>query len=170
VVEMIDPASVWIHVRFDQLQSAGLRAGLPAAIVLRSRAGQALAGRVLRVEPLADAVTEETLAKVVLDAAPEPLPPIGELAEVTVALPELPPRPVVPNASVQRVDGRLGVWVLEDGSPRFAPVHFGAADLEGRLQVLEGLRPGDMVVVHSQRALEPRSRVEVVERVPGAAT
>lgn len=168
VVEIIDPASLWINVRFDQLRVSGLRAGLPVRIALRSRAGKALAGRVLRVEPLADAVTEETLAKVAFDSLPE-LPPLGELAEVTIELPEIPAAPVVPNASIQRADGRLGVWLVEDGALRFAPVKTGATDLEGRVQILDGIEPGARVVVYSQRALDSRSRVKIVERLPGVS-
>lgn len=103
VVEVIDPASLWINVRFDQLRVSGLRAGLPVQIVLRSQEGIRFAGRVLRLEPMADAVTEETLAKVIFDALPKRLPPVGELAEVTVAMSALPETPVLPNASVQRV-------------------------------------------------------------------
>jgi RND family efflux transporter MFP subunit len=168
VVELIDPATVWINVRFDQLRASGLRAGLPARIALRSRSGDPIAGRVLRVEPLADAVTEELLAKVSFEALPHPLPAVGELAEVTVALPLSPPAPVVASASVTRVDGRLGVWALDGGELRFTPVKAGASDLEGRVQVVEGLRGGEHVVVYSQRALRSHSRVAVVERLPGA--
>jgi HlyD family secretion protein len=40
VVELIDPASLWINVRFDQLSAAGLATALPARIVLRSRAAR----------------------------------------------------------------------------------------------------------------------------------
>lgn len=167
VVEVIDPASLWVNVRFDQLGASGLRAGLPVRIVLRSQGGPALAGRVARVEPLADAVTEETLAKVVFDSLPEPPPPVGETAEITVALPALTPAPVVPNASVKRVDGRLGVWLLKDDDLRFAPVTAGATDLEGRVQILEGLTAGERIVVYAPRALTPRSRIKVVERLPG---
>lgn len=166
VVEVIDPTSLWINVRFDQMRAAGLRAGLPAQIVLRSQAGRAIAGQVLRVEPVADTVTEETLAKVIFDTIPEPLPPIGELVEVTVALPALPAAPVVPNASVQRVGGELGVWLFEDGALRFAPIKIGAIDLDGRVQVLDGLEPGARVVVHSQRSLGAHTRVKLVERLP----
>lgn len=169
VVELIDPATVWINVRFDQLRAAGLRAGLPARIALRSRTGVPVAGRVLRVEPLADAVTEELLAKVSFDALPEPLPAVGELAEVTVALPKSPPAPVVANASVKRVEGQLGVWELDGGELRFTPVRTGANDLEGWVQVVDGLRGGEHVVVYSQRALRARSRIAVVERLPGVA-
>jgi RND family efflux transporter MFP subunit len=169
VVEMVDPQSLWINVRFDQLRSSGLRAGLPASIGLRSHAARAIAGQVLRVEPLADAVTEEALAKVVFNALPEPLPPVGELAEVTVELAALPSAPVVPNASITRVGGRLGVWLLKHGKLRFTPVKVGATDLEGRVQVLDGVKPGERVVVYSQRALKSRDRVKVFERLPGVS-
>jgi len=167
VVELIDPQSLWINVRFDQLRAAGLRAGLPAQIVLRSQGEKFLTGKVLRVEPRADAVTEETLAKVVFDTLPDPLPPIGELAEVTVALTPLPARPVVLNASVQRVDGQLGVWVINDGSLHFTPVKIGVTDLDGQVQITEGLQPGAQVVVYSQRTLTAHSRINVVDQLPG---
>lgn len=169
VIEIIDPASLWINVRFDQLRTSGLRAGLPVQIVLRSRAGQKLTGRVLRVEPLADVVTEENLAKVVFDMLPEPLPPLGELAEVTVALPELPPALILPSASVQRVDGQLGVWLIRDGAPHFAPVKVGAADLDGRVQVLDGVEVGEQVVLYRHRAIDGGSRIKIVERLPGVS-
>lgn len=169
VVEIIDPASLWINLRFDQLRTSGLHAGLPAQISLRSRAGQTLAGRVLRVEPLADVVTEESLAKVVFDILPEPLPPLGELAEVTIALPKMSAAPVVSNASVQRVGGQLGVWLIRDGTPHFAPVKLGAADLDGQVQIVEGVQAGELVVVYSHRAIDGRSRIKVVERLPGVS-
>jgi HlyD family secretion protein len=169
VVEMVDPKSLWVNVRFDQLSSAGLRAGLPVRIVLRSRSRQRLAGHVLWVDPLADSVTEETLAKVVFDRIPQPLPPLGELAEATVALPAVPAAPVIPNASIQRIDGEMGVWRVKDGSLRFVPVKFGARDLSGRVQVLEGLEVGEQVVDYSQRALTAHSRIRVVRRIPGVS-
>ena len=169
VVEVIDPASLWINVRFDQLRVSGLSARLPVHIVLRSQDGLRLAGRVLRVEPMADSVTEETLAKVMFDTLPERLPPVGELAEVTVAMPALSATPVAPNASVQRVAGRLGVWLLEKDNLRFMPIKVGATDLDGRVQILEGLKAGERVVVYSQRALGSRSRVKIVERLEGVS-
>lgn len=170
VVEMIDPESLWLNVRFDQLSASGLRAALPATIALRSRADQSLAGQVLRIEPLADAVTEEILAKVMFSPLPQPLPSVGELAEVTVALPQLASMPVVPNAAIHRLDGLLGVWVLEKNDLRFTPVKLGATDLEGLVQIAEGLQGGEQVVLYSQRALTPRSRIKVVDRLPGAGS
>jgi len=118
---------------------------------------------------LADAITEETLAKVVFDRIPEPKPPIGELAEVTVTLPPLAVSPVIPNAAIRRVDGRQGVWQVEEGRLVYTTISLGIADLEGHVQVREGLNAGDQVVVYSENALNRHKRIEVVDHVPGVA-
>ena len=162
IIEMINPRSLWIYVRFDQLQSAGLKAALPARITLRSQPGQSFSGMVKRVEPLADRITEEILAKVLFTVVPEPLPPVGELCEVSVSLPPLPPLPVVPNASVHRVDGRLGVWIVEHSGLRFVEVRTGMADRDGNLQILGGLQAGARVVVYSKSALHAGSRISII--------
>jgi len=167
VIQVIDPKSLWVNARFNQIGSSGLAPGLPARIVLRSDSGRALEGRVLRVEPLADAVTEETLAKVTFDTDHDAARSVGELAEVTVALPAVDAAPVVPNASVQRVDGKTGVWTIDDGDLRFAEAKIGATGVDGLVQVTEGLEAGQKVVVYSQKALGPKSRVKVVERIAG---
>ena len=168
VVEIIDPASIWVNVRFDQLQAGGLTKGLRAVTVLRSRAAERLPGKVARVEPLADAVTQEILAKVELEQLPEPLPPLGELAEVTVNLPALVSSPVIPNAAIRRINGQVGVWVLDDGQHFFAPIEIGATDLDGWVQATEGLNNGDEIVLYSKQDLTSRSRLKVVDQLLGA--
>lgn len=165
VVELIDPKSIWINVRFNQLQSNGLTNDLPATIVLRSRASQPASGRVERIELLADSVTEETLAKVVFDQLPAPLPPIGELAEVTVLLPQLAAAPVLPNAAIKRLNGERGVWRVVDDSLQFTAVEIGISDLDGRVQITEGLELGDTVVLYSQKELNANSRIDIVEQL-----
>ncbi len=169
VIEVFDPASVWVDVRFDQISAEGLAPGLPAQVTLRSRRSQAIAGRVLRIEPRADAVTEETLAKVVFANVPSSLPPLGELAEITVQLPAQPSGPVIANASIRTVDGRRGVWKLVGDDLTFTPVTLGRSDLDGRVQVTQGLTSGDRVVLYSEKALTARSRIHIVERLHGVA-
>ena len=163
VIEMIDPKSLWINARFDQIAAGGLRKGLSAKIALRSHDGAGIPGKVSRVEVLADSVTEENLGKVAFDSLPEPLPPIGELAEVTIALPKLSASPVVPNASIQNISGKVGVWKVEDGKIHFVPVRVGASDLDGSVQVLGGLQVGDQVVAHSASRLAGTSRVHITD-------
>lgn len=166
VVRLVDPASLWVKVRFDQGRSGGLAAGLRAAIVLRSSPAQPLLGRVARVEAVSDSITEERVAQVGFDNLPAGVS-IGELAEVTVNLPATAPALVVPNASLQRQGGQTGVWLAEGAALRFAPVRLGQAGLDGRVQVLEGLSAGDAVVVYSEKELGAGNRIKVVDRLAG---
>lgn len=169
VIELIDPHSLWINTRFDQLGAQGLAAGLPAQVTLRSRSGQTWAAQVLWVEPLADAVTEETLAKVVFKTLPQPLPPLGELAQVTVALSPTTALPVVPNAAIRQVNGVRGVWQLVDSKLHFVAVELGASDLNGNVQVRKGVKSGDRVVVYSENTLSAHSHIHVVDRIAGVS-
>jgi HlyD family secretion protein len=170
VLRLIDPASLWVRMRVDQGRSAGLATGLKASVVLRSQPHAALQGQVARVEMLADAVTEERLAQIAFATTPAVPVSVGELAEVELQLPETAAALLLPNASIQRLQGQTGVWRLSDGKPAFTPVRLGTSSLDGRVQVLEGLKSGDSIVVYSQKALTEGARVQVVDAlVKGSA-
>ena len=172
VLRLMDPASLWVKMRVDQGRSGGLAVGLPASVVLRSQPQNPLTGQVARVELLADSVTEERIAQVTLDAPANGATlaaSVGELAEVTLQLPTSSPTLLVPNASIQHQQGQAGVWRLEDGKPVYAAVRLGASSLQGQVQVLDGLKGGDVVVVYSQKAVLPGARVQVVDALVKAS-
>ena len=162
VLRLIDPASLWVKLRVDQGRSNGLAPGLKASIVLRSQPHAPVAGQVARVELLADSVTEERMAQVSFDSTAV-RPAVGELAEVTLQLPQTAPALLIPNASIQRQSSQTGVWRLDGGALAFAPVRLGQHSLNGQVQVLDGLKAGDSVVLYSEKALSPGSHVQVVE-------
>ena len=166
VVRLLDPASLWIKLRVDQGRSEGLKPGLKAKIVLRSQPRKSLDGHVARVELLADAVTEERIAQVVFAAPSTAMSvssSVGELAEVELQLTETAAAPVVPNAAIQHQQGSVGVWRIENGKPHFVPVQLGASSLGGLVQVLEGLKAGDNIIVYSQKAVAPGARIQIVD-------
>ena len=168
VIEIMDPDSLWINTRFDQINATGLTQGQPAEIVLRSRRGQPLEGIVTRVEPLADAVTEEMLAKVSFTQTPQQLPPIGELAEVTIKLSGQPQTIAIPNAALRRNGSQPIVWKVVAGNLQSTPVTLGVSDLDGNVQVLDGLAEGDEIVVYSDAELKADSPIRVVADIAGA--
>ena len=94
--------------------------------------------------------------------------PIPQLAALE-RLPALPESPTIPNAALRTVAGQRGVWKITDGALAFAPVRLGRADLDGQVQVLDGLAVGDSIVLYSEKALTTKSRVHVVERIAGVA-
>jgi HlyD family secretion protein len=164
---VIDPASVWVRVRIDQGKAAGIAPGQSARIVLRSRRGEALPGKVVRIELQADPVTEERLVDVAFDRPPAGWS-IGELAEVTIELPKVDVGLFVPSQAVQRLGTQTGVWRVDGGRARFVPVKSGTSTLDGATQILEGLAAGDAVVAYSQQALVPDMRVRAVTRLASA--
>jgi len=168
VLKLVQPDSLWVTVRLDQGRSAGLQAGLPAEITLRSNPRKPLAGKVVRVEPISDSVTEERIAQVAFDLAPQGVS-TGEMAEVTLHLPAISDTLLIPNASLRYRGAQAGVWLREDGHLRFAPVKTGAEDPDGKVQIIEGLKASDEIVVYSERDLDDDSRIKVVSSLIGKA-
>ena len=164
VVQVIDPATLWIKARIDQGQAGGVRAGQPAEIVLRSDATRAHRGEVQRIDWVSDAVTEERIVNVGFAARPEGVS-VGELVEVTIRTAELADVRSVPAAALKRLDRQDGVWQYADGRVAFRPVKAGITTLDGRSQLLDGPGVGDEVVVHSEAALSPDTRVKVVTAI-----
>ena len=166
VLRVIEPSSLWVKVRLDQARSTGLTAGLPAQVVLRSNPGRPIAGKVARVEAVSDSVTEERVAQVSFDQAPAGLS-VGELAEVTLSLPATALAVLLPNAAIKRLQAQVGVWVIDGGDLHFTPVRIGQTSLDGQVQVLDGVKPGATVVVHSEKDVGVHSRITVVQLLAG---
>jgi len=145
-----------------------VRAGQAAEIVLRSDPGRKFPGKVERVDWVSDAVTEERIVNVAFVHRPEALP-VGELVEVTIRTADLAGVRSVPAAAVKRVDRQEGVWQVAAGRVAFRPVRVGITTLDGRTEIVDGLKAGDEVVVHSERALQPDTRVRVVPAIVDAA-
>lgn len=167
VIQVVEPATLWVRSRIDQGQASGIREGLPAEIVLRAEPGRAWRGEVRRVDLVSDAVTEERIVNVDFADRP-PAMSIGDLVEVTIRTAQVAGAVSVPSAAVKRVDRREGVWQVSGDGVAFRALRIGLATLDGRSQVLEGLAEGDEVIVHSEKALAPGARVRTVAAIAGA--
>ena len=164
VVKLIAPDSLWVKVRLDQGRSRGLAAGQAASIALRSNPGMHLTGKVIRIEPVSDSVTEERITLVAFDQIPLGLS-IGEMAEVTVQTAVNQSGLTLPNAAIKQTPQGAGVWKLQEGKPALVAIKLGSSSLDGWVQVLDGIGPGDEIIVHSERELSEGSRVKVVEQL-----
>ena len=160
VFRLVDPSTLWIRTRIDQARFYGISVGQPADIVLRSRPNQILPGKVARLEVQADNVTEERFVAVAFNESPGTLP-LGELAEVSIHFPEVADAVVVPAAAVKKQGKQPGVWLVEAGRLRFQPVETGAQSLDGKVRIMSGLNPGDIVAVYSQQLLQDGMKVRV---------
>ena len=168
VVKLIEPGSLWIKARFDQGRSGGLVAGLTADITLRSNAATPVPGKVVRVELQGDSVTEERIALITPDTLPRGVA-VGELAEVTLKLPTTGRAVLVHNAAIKRIQGQTGVWIQDEAGLRFAPIRTGLNSLDGQVQVLDGVKAGERVLVYSEKNIDAHSRIQVVQSLVKSA-
>ena len=166
VLRVVEPESLWVKARLDQGRSRGLAVGQAAEIVLRSHASTPLAGKVARIEPLSDSVTEERIAQITFERIPEGLS-VGEMTEVTVNTGAAKSGLQLPNAAIKQMPQGSGVWKLKDGKPSLTPVKLGSTSLDGNVQILDGLAAGDEVVIYSERELNESARIKVVSQLVG---
>ncbi|MBU0655636.1 MAG: efflux RND transporter periplasmic adaptor subunit [Gammaproteobacteria bacterium] len=165
VLTLADPQSYWVKARIDQSQALGLQAGQTASITLRSAPHQVLSGKLVRIEPLSDSVTEERIVGIAFTPVPAALSS-GELAEVTLQTGQKADALVIPNAAIQQQAGQPGVWKINpDNSPQFTPVQTGIHSLDGQVEILSGLQADDTIVVYTSKALRADSKVKVVEQL-----
>lgn len=166
VLRLVGPDSLWVRARLDQGRSRGLAVGQAAEIVLRSHASTLLPGKVARIEPVSDSVTEERIAQIEFERLPEGLS-VGEMTEVTVKTGVAQSGLLLPNAAIKQMPQGSGVWKLKDGKPSLTPVKLGSTSLDGNVQILDGLAAGDEVVIHSERDLNDGARIKVVSQLVG---
>ena len=166
VLEVVDHGSLWVRTRLDQRNSGALALGQRAEIRLRTRPDRPLAGRVARLELVADDLTEERWVDIAFETIPEGLA-LGTLANVTVELPTVESVLWIPAAALRWIDGRQGVWLYESGKAKFQPVEIGVRTLDGRVEIRDGLQAGQEVIVHSKRRL--REGLEL-DKAPQAST
>lgn len=165
VLTLADPQSYWVKARIDQSQAHGLQVGQAASITLRSAPQQALPGKLVRIEPLSDSVTEERIVGIAFTPVPAALSS-GELAEVTLQTGKKDSALVIPNAAIQQQTGQSGVWKLNpDNSLQFIPVQTGIHSLDGQVEILSGLQADDTIVVYTSKALSTDSKIKVVAQL-----
>lgn len=162
VVELVDPASLWVSAHIDQRQAGWVREGQPVDIVLRSQPQTLHPGRVSRLDWISDAVTEERKLHISFDNL-ETAPSLGELVEVTVHQQPIEHATWLPAGAIRRGEGNTVVWAVGTEGVEFHPVKSGITTLDGKTQLLSELPPNLAIIVHTQQPLGEGDQVRVVD-------
>jgi hypothetical protein len=156
VLKIADLRSAWVTVHVDERESGPLRAGDAAGIAVRSQPGTTLPGRVARVRRESDQVTEQLAVDLTFIAPPDRLT-LGEQAEATIRPTGRRDAVTMPLAALVRTPAGSGAAVVEASRLRLRPVKTGLTDGREWIEVLEGLRPGERVVLAPGKLAEPAS-------------
>jgi len=150
---LVDPSTIWVQGYVDERLAGDISLGQKAEIVLRSRPGERLPGRVARIEIQSDPVNEERLVEVAFDTIPSDIH-LAEQAEVFIVTGILPRAVLVPQTAVTGLGGGVGiVWTVEQGRLAQRRVSFGPELVDGRLPIVAGLPDGADVVLAPQAGL-----------------
>jgi membrane fusion protein, copper/silver efflux system len=146
---LADLSQVWILVAVPEAQAGWVAAGKPAEARLRALPGRVFEGRVDYVYPLLDAETRTLQLRLVFDNPDGALKP-GMYAEATVFGGARREVTLVPTEAVIR-SGERSVVIVAEATGRYRPVEVRiGAERAGESEVLEGLAPGQQVVVSGQ--------------------
>jgi RND family efflux transporter MFP subunit len=167
LLTVIDPTSLYTKVSVSELMLPRLQVGDPVEVrvdALSGRADQAYPGRVGRIHPVVDPRTRQGVVEVEFDQVPEGAVS-GQLCRVRLSTPESR-RLVMPFAALRRDQEGEFAFAVENGKAVVKRVRTGLR-LEQRIEILDGLAPGDRVVVRGFLDLSPGKAVSIVAPPPG---
>ncbi len=147
ILEIVDPASVWVKTYIDEKISGRIQVGQKATIKLRS-SSEELGGKVARIVSQSDAVTQEREVDVAFDKLPIPFY-INEQAEVKIAAQHYSDVVKVSAKALTYYNEKRGVWVSKDGKAHFVPVQIVA---RGEKEVaIAGIDAGTELLLASEK-------------------
>ena len=120
-----------------------------------------LEGRVREIAPMADQTTRTYRVRISLVNPPADLK-LGMTASVTAASAQRAGTAVsVPLSAIYQIGDAPNVWVVKDDAAVLRPVQVGAFG-DGKIQILSGLNPGDVLVTAGVHKLQAGQRVRTI--------
>ncbi len=159
---LVDPSRLLARVHVPAKEFRDLRTDQPVDLVLDSN-GDVLRGRIDLVSPIVDPASGTIKVTVEVRNPPATARP-GDFAEIRVVTESRAGATLVPKAAVITDRGERVVFVATDSTAERRVVQVGFED-DTNAQVVDGLRPGEPVVVQGQRSLKHGQRVRLLEKV-----
>jgi Cu(I)/Ag(I) efflux system membrane fusion protein len=164
---IVDFSSVWVVVEVPEAQGASLRPGLQAVVSVQTLPDKTFAGRVDFIYPELNTQTRTLKARVQLANPRLELKP-GMFANVSLVSGARKVLAVPTEAVIQT--GTRSVVVVMDGERFRAATVKSGAEMGGRTEILEGLRPGERVVASGQFLIDSEASLKgALDRLGGPA-
>jgi len=164
LVDLIDPASLYVDTSVPLSQLSLVKPGMAATVTTPFRPGVEFPARIAAILPSFDATSATSSARTDL-IGPERIVEAGAPVEVRVETANAPDAIVVPAAALFQDEGldRYHVFVIgADGRAHRTDVKVGLRDRD-RVQVTDGIKPGDLVVTSGGYALSDGLGVRVAQ-------
>ncbi len=168
-----DVSTLVTRVLVSELDVGALRAGQTVAMSVDALPGERFQGRIRRIFPSADSSTRMVPVEVAISGSAASRLRPGYTARSTFQLDERKDAVLVPARAVLGTTGARSVFVVIDGKAVRRGVRVGP-EVEGLVEVLEGIQTGDSVIVTGATEVREGATVRIVEPLapdvtPGAA-
>jgi multidrug efflux pump subunit AcrA (membrane-fusion protein) len=164
LVDLIDPASLYIDTSVPISQLSLVRPGMAAIVTTPFRPGVVFPARIAAILPGFDATSASSSVRTDF-TGPERIAQAGAPVEVRVETASAPDAIVVPTAALFQDQGvdKYHVFVIgSDGRAHRTDIKVGLRDGE-RVQVTDGIKVGDLVVTSGGYALSDGLGVRVAQ-------
>jgi Cu(I)/Ag(I) efflux system membrane fusion protein len=154
-----DLSHIWVIATVYEYQSEQIKVGQEATMTLTYLAGEEFTGKILYIYPYLDEQTRQINVRLDFANPKLSLKP-GMYATVVFQGTKTSNRVLVSRSAV--IDtGERQVAFVSLGQGRFEPrvVHMGAETDDGKVQILDGLKPGELVVTSGQFLIDSEARM-----------
>jgi membrane fusion protein, multidrug efflux system len=149
------------RVQVSELEVRSLTTGAPVTLTVDALPGEHVTGRIRRVFPAADSATRLVPVEVALSGRELARLRPGYTVRATFRLDTRNDALMIPSRAVSGAAGARSVFIVRDGKTERRTVRVGQ-DVDGRMEVLEGLAFGDTVVVSGTTMLREGAPVRIV--------
>lgn len=165
-VTSYDPLLAVLHVPEREL--AVLRKGLGVSMVVDAWPGNSFNGEVIRISPVVDPNTGTFRVTAQIRDHEDKLKP-GLFGRVEILYDLHEDVPIIPRSAVITEDDQSHVFVVREGAASRQAVSLGY-ERDGRVEVLNGVAAGELVVTAGKGSLSDGARVEIIaaDAPPGA--
>ncbi len=166
LVEVYDPSNLVIQAAVPERYSAGIRNGMVLRAQLDAIPDSVFQARIVRIYPFLDDRMRTRTIEVGI-ATDVPILP-GMFARLQLPITSVDSATVVPNQSVLILpSGAASVFVIDADTAVQRIVELGI-EQENRVEVVSGVRPGELVVVSGNEKLKPGTGVRLIRSDTGS--
>lgn len=147
LVRLADVSRWRVEAEIDELDVGKVSPGQEARITFDAFPGREFEGRIRKIEPAPAEIRGSVIYKAIVDFTPGDLPVrVGLSANVGIVAGRKEGVLLIPLEAVRDVAGGKAVRVLHEGKVEYRRVTLGLSDGR-RVEVLEGLREGELIVL-----------------------
>lgn len=159
ILTLISTNELWISAWVDETEMGKLKEEQPGRVVFRSESDRSYPGTVVRLGREVDRETREFIVDVRVLELPQNWA-IGQRAETYIETARTASAVLLPAQYLVRRDDRPGVFVDRNGVAEWRVLTLGLRGT-GMVEVVEGLQPGEVIVVPS----DPRNSLRGGQRI-----